>query len=92
MPRKPIERGLEPIDMRRYRESGSSVEEVAALAGVSVATVMRDLAKLRAKLGPEKFGKEGPARHAGHRARAHLYENGASSQNSTQDTDCSTRN
>lgn len=87
MARKPIQRRLAPIDMRHYRESGSSVEEVAAIAGVSVATVMRDLAKLRKLMGPEKFGSESASRHAGHRARAHLYANGASSQNPTSNTD-----
>lgn len=85
--RKAIERRLEPIDMRRYRESGVSVDEVAAMAGVSVATAMRDLAKLRKKMGPEKFSKEYQGRQAGHRARAHLYTQRASSQNPTPNTD-----
>ena len=73
--------------MRRYRESGESVESVASMAGVSVATAMRDLAKLRRLLGPEKFGNEKLSRHAGHRARAHLYANSASSQKPTPNTD-----
>jgi len=87
MARKPIERLLEPIQMRRYRESGESVETVAAMAGVSVATCMRDLAKLRRLMGPEKFANETASRHAGHRARAHLYLNSAKSQNPTSNTD-----
>lgn len=72
--------------MRRYRESGVSVKNVAAMAGASVATVMRELAKLRKKMGPEKFSKETDGRHAGHRARAHLFAHTANSQNPTSNT------
>ena len=83
---KPKHKALEPFEMRRYREAGVSVKEVAALAECSVATVMRELAKLRKKLGPERFGKDSEARHAGHRARAHLYLDDASSHNLTSNT------
>lgn len=48
---------------RQLREDGIPVKDVAKYMNVSVATLMRALAELRAILGPEKF------RANGHRAR-----------------------
>lgn len=84
--RKSTMKPLEAIELRRNREAGATVKEAAALAGVSVATAMRVLAKLRERMGPEKFGTERPARAAGHRARAHLFAQGAKSHNPTSNT------
>lgn len=67
----PLRRGAPPsltvrdkFYARQLREDGVSVKDVAKYMGVSVATLMRGLAELRAKLGPEKF------RANGHRARS----------------------
>ncbi len=87
MPRKPILKPVDAFELRRYREAGVSVKDAAALVGVSVATAMRALARLREKLGPERFGNETEARHARHRARAHLFADSASSHNPTPNTD-----
>lgn len=43
------------FELRQFRESGVSIKECAAYKGVSVATCLRALAELRAKLGPEKL-------------------------------------
>lgn len=51
---------------RQLREDGVPVKQVAAYLNVSVATLMRALAELRQKLGPEKF------RSNGQRARSYL--------------------
>ena len=54
------------FELRQLREAGVSVRDAAAYFHVSVATAMRALADLRAKLGPEKFARNG------HRARPSL--------------------
>jgi len=53
------------FELRQFRESGVSVKDCAAYKGISVATCLRALAELRAKLGPEKLPN-------GRRARSHL--------------------
>ena len=53
------------FELRQFREAGVSVKDCAAYKGVSVATCLRALAELRAKLGPEKLPN-------GRRARSHL--------------------
>ena len=69
----PLPRGKPPalttrekFELRLNREAGVPVKDCAKYAGVSVATAMRALAELRAKLGPEKFARNG------HRARPQL--------------------
>lgn len=56
---------VDKFQIRQFREAGVSVKDCAAYAGVSVATCLRALAELRAKLGPEKLPN-------GRRARSHL--------------------
>lgn len=53
------------FELRQFRESGVSVKDAAAYKNVSVATALRALAELRAKLGPEKLPN-------GRRARSYL--------------------
>lgn len=53
------------FELRQLREAGVSVKDAAAYKGVSVATAMRALAELRAKLGFEKLPN-------GRRARSYL--------------------
>lgn len=86
MPRKPLMEPREAIELRRDREAGLTLKEAAAARGVSVATACRVLAELRAKLGPEKFCEEKHGLIAGRRARAHLYQDSANSQNSTSNS------
>jgi len=69
---EPLRHGPAPLltvrdkfELRQLREAGVSVKDAAAYKGVSVATAMRALAELRAKLGPEKLPNE-------QRARAYL--------------------
>lgn len=50
------------FELRQLREAGVSVKQAAAYLNVSVATAMRALAELRAKLGPEKLPNEQTAR------------------------------
>jgi hypothetical protein len=50
--------------MRQYREVGMSIAQCCAFFGISRATVLRTLAELRAKLGPEKLPRK-------HLARSH---------------------
>ncbi len=59
---------LRPVDVfegRLMREAGMSVNDTAKYLGVSRATLLRALADLRAKLGPEKLPN-------GRRARSYL--------------------
>lgn len=62
---EPKLKSVDKFEMRLQREAGVSVKDVAAFAGVSVATAMRALAELRKKLGPERLKN-------GRRARAYL--------------------
>lgn len=58
---------LRPVDkfeMRQYREVGMSIAQCMTFFKVSRATVLRSLAELRAKLGPEKLIRK-------HLARSH---------------------
>lgn len=50
------------FEIRQFREAGVSVKDCAAYKNVSVATCLRALAELRAKLGPEKLPNERRAR------------------------------
>ena len=61
----PLLTARDKFELRQLREAGVSVKDAAAYKGVSVATAMRALAELRAKLGPEKLPNE-------QRARAYL--------------------
>lgn len=65
----PLKRGPAPtltardkFEIRQLRESGVSIKDAASYKGVSIATAMRALAELRAKLGPEKLPNERRAR------------------------------
>lgn len=82
MARKPTLKPVEAMEMRLMRESGVTIKDAAAYAGVSEWVAIRELRKLRKKLGPEKF-KSDAGRH---RARAHTFVNNASSQNPTPNT------
>jgi len=62
---QPSLKAVDKFQIRQFREAGVSVKDCAAYAGVSVATCLRALAELRAKLGPEKLPN-------GRRARSHL--------------------
>lgn len=53
-PRK-ILREVEKFEARKFREAGMSVRNCATYFDVSVATVCRGLADMRAKFGPEKL-------------------------------------
>jgi hypothetical protein len=53
------------FELRQFREAGVSVKDCAKYKNISVATCLRALAELRAKLGPEKLPN-------GRRARSHL--------------------
>jgi hypothetical protein len=86
MARKANLKPIEAMELRRNREAGVPVKVAAAQAGVSVATAMRELAKLRKMLGPERFAADTPAYNARQRARAHLYANTANSQKPTSNT------
>lgn len=54
--RKPrrVLRDVEKFEARRFREVGMSIKDCATYFDVSVATLMRGLADMRAKLGEEK--------------------------------------
>lgn len=54
--RKPrrVLREVEKFEARQFREVGMSIKDCAAYFDVSVATVMRGLADMRAKFGEEK--------------------------------------
>jgi hypothetical protein len=56
---------LDKFELRQFREAGVSVKDCAAYKNISVATCLRALAELRAKLGPEKLPN-------GRRARSYL--------------------
>jgi hypothetical protein len=62
--------------MRQYREVGMSIAQCAIWFRVSRATVLRTLAELREKLGPEKLPRK-------HLARSHC---GTSHKFGSQDT------
>lgn len=53
------------FELRQLREAGVSIKDAARYKNVSIATTMRALAELRAKLGPEKLPN-------GRRARSYL--------------------
>jgi hypothetical protein len=53
------------FELRQFREAGVSVKDCAKYKNISVATCLRALAELRAKLGPEKLPN-------GRRARSYL--------------------
>lgn len=55
-------RDVEKFEARQFREVGMSVKDCAAYFNVSLATLMRGLAEMREKFGPEKLP----------RARRHL--------------------
>lgn len=63
--KKALMRPVDAYEARLNRESGIPVKICAQMAGVSRATLLRELAKLRKKLGPEKLPNE-------RRARSHL--------------------
>lgn len=63
--RHPLFRSVEKFEMRLQREAGMSVLDVARYWSTSRATVLRILAELREKLGPEKLPN-------GRRARSYL--------------------
>jgi transposase len=74
--RKPYRtmREVDKFEARQFREVGMSVRDCATYFNVSVATVMRGLAEMRAKFGPEKL-----PRNRRHLARARV-ENCASGE------------
>lgn len=53
-PRK-VMREVEKFEARQFREVGMSVKDCAAYFDVSVATLMRGLAEMAEKFGPEKL-------------------------------------
>ena len=57
-------RPVEKFEMRQYREIGMSITQCMSFFKVSRATVLRALAELRSKLGPEKLARK-------HLARSH---------------------
>jgi len=72
-PRESVRRGrgrpsklkpVEKFEMRQYREVGMSITQCMAFFKVSRTTVLRTLAELRARLGPEKLARK-------HLARSH---------------------
>jgi predicted DNA-binding protein (UPF0251 family) len=72
-PRESVRRGrgrpsklkpTEEFEMRQYREVGMSIAQCALWFKVSRATVLRTLAELRTKLGPETLKRK-------HLARSH---------------------
>jgi len=48
-------RDVEKFEARQFREVGMSVKDCAAYFNVSIATLMRGLAEMREKFGPEKL-------------------------------------
>lgn len=61
---------LSPADqheLRRYREAGVSIQRLAGMWKISMATVYNILADQRAKFGPEQLPQ-----HKRHLVRAHL--------------------
>lgn len=58
-------RTRDKFEMRQYREAGASILQIADMWDVSIATVMRALAEMREKLGPERLppNKQQLARH-----------------------------
>lgn len=53
-PRKELE-GWEKYEVRKYREVGMSLNELASWFNVHRATICRALAEMREKLGPEQL-------------------------------------
>jgi len=66
-------RDVEKFEARQFIEAGMAVRPCADYFDVSLATLMRGLAEMRAKLGPEKR----PA-HRRHLARARVENSRAS--------------
>ena len=59
-------REVEKFEARQFREAGMPVRDCAKYFDVSLATLMRGLADMRAKFGPEKY------KHRRHLARARV--------------------
>ena len=55
-------------EMRRYREAGVPIKELARMWGITETTVFQILRELRAQLGPEKLPD-----HKKHLARQYLF-------------------
>ena len=79
--RKPrrILKEVDKFEARQFREVGMSVKDCAAYFDVSVATLLRGLADMREKFGPEKL--PGKRRHL---ARSHLATSHATSAQPTK--------
>lgn len=56
-------------EVRRYREAGVSIANLASMWHVSTTRIYEILAEQRAKFGPEQLPK-----HKKHLARRHLFE------------------
>ena len=78
--RRKIMRDVEKFEARQFIEAGMPVRGCADYFDVSMATLMRGLAEMRAKFGPEKR----PA-HRRHLARARV-ENSRENADSTSNT------
>jgi len=53
--RRKVMRDVEKFEARKFREVGMSVADCARYFDVSVATMMRGLAEMREKFGPEQY-------------------------------------
>ena len=56
-------RDVEKFEARQFREAGMSVKDCARYFNVSVATLMRGLAEMRERFGPEQYRRH-PVRRA----------------------------
>lgn len=65
--RRKVWRDVEKFEARQFREAGMSIADCARYFDVSVATLLRGLAEMREKFGPENL----PA-HRRHLARARV--------------------
>lgn len=69
-------REVDKFEARQFREVGMSIKDCAHYFDVSIATLMRGLADMRVKFGPEKL-----PRHRRQYARARIENSPSVSQN-----------
>lgn len=82
--RRKAMRDVEKFEARHFREIGMSLKACADYFDVSIATLCRGLADMRARFGPENFADRGQlARSRSRSQRAQVDGRNESSENAT---------